>query len=498
MNSLAWQLLGNTAVLAAATMAISLPLGSLLGWLLVRTDLPGRRAAWVALGVLLFIPLYLQAAAWQAGFGLQGWSRMVYGLPAWLQGWSGAIAVHALAAVPWVAWITGAGFWLVEPELEEQAALDGTAPQVLLNVTLRRAMPAIGVAAAWIVLITAGEMTVTDLFGVRTYAEEVYTRLVMGEEPEEALVGVLPGTALTAGLVVLAIAALARLGPRSRSVPSRPRWVFRLGHRRYPLAVAVALVLAVLVGVPLGNLAYQAGAVVTMSDAGLARSWSPEKLFWMVAGSPARYAREFGWSLLLSGLAATAAVVMAVGMAWWARASRWAAGAVLLLTAGAMAIPGPLIGLAIIGSLNQPEFPPLVFLYDRSILAPWLALLVRSFPPATLILWHAIRTIPSEMLDAAAVDGAGPVARLWRIVLPCRLHALGLAWLVAAAVALGDLAASVLVVPPGVTTLSIRIFGLLHYGVEDQVAGICLAMTAIFAGIAATAILLAGRWRERS
>ena len=80
--------------------------------------------------------------------------------------------------------------------------------------------------------------------------------------------------------------------------------------------------------------------------------------------------------------------------------------------------------------------------------------------------------------------GAGPATRLFRIALPSRLAALALAWLVAMAVALGDLAASVLVVPPGVTTLSIRLFGLLHYGVEDQVAGICLVQVVVFTAVA--------------
>ena len=42
-----------------------------------------------------------------------------------------------------------------------------------------------------------------------------------------------------------------------------------------------------------------------------------------------------------------------------------------------------------------------------------------------------------------------------------------------------------MVVPPGVTTLSIHIFGLLHYGVEYQVAGICLALMGMFAVVAA-------------
>src|SRR3990172_722178 len=95
-------LLGNTLCLSAATCAISLPLGVVLAWLLVRTDLPGRRAGLVLFGVMLFVPLYLQAAAWQAGFGLQGWYTTEGGLPVLLEGWAGAVWVQAVAAVPWV------------------------------------------------------------------------------------------------------------------------------------------------------------------------------------------------------------------------------------------------------------------------------------------------------------------------------------------------------------------------------------------------------------
>ena len=44
------------------------------------------------------------------------------------------------------------------------------------------------------------------------------------------------------------------------------------------------------------------------------------------------------------------------------------------------------------------------------------------------------------------------------------------------AIAVGELAATVLVVPPGPTTISVRIFSLIHYGVDDRVASICLAL----------------------
>ena len=134
------------------------------------------------------------------------------------------------------------------------------------------------------------------------------------------------------------------------------------------------------------------------------------------------------------------------------------------------------------------------FLYDRTILAPCLALVVRCLPWATLILWYALRTVATDTLQSAAAEGAGAGTRLWRIALPQRFSAVVTAWFVALAVAWSDLASSILVVPPGMTTLSIRIFGLLHYGADDLVAGVCLATLIAFSIIAAAVILSARRW----
>jgi len=463
---------------------------------LVRTDLPGRRVGLGLFGVMLFVPLYLQAAAWQAGFGVQGWFTLSWAGTAWLDGWAGAIWVHAMAALPWVVLIVGAGFWLVEPELEEQALLDGSARQVFWHVTLPGAWGAVAVAALWVSILTAGEMTVTDLFMVRTYAEEVYTRVEVGPQPGDPALGIMSGVVLTSGLLLAGLVLAARLAAGDRPITTARRLVFPLGRWRVPIATAVGLGLLLVVGVPLASLCYKAGVEVTQVDSVRLRNWSPWKCFEMVAGSLGRYSSEFGWSLGIGVLAATASVGVATWLAWLARRGGWIGAAVLTLVAVSLAVPGPIVGLALIGLLNRPEIPPLVWLYDQSILAPWLAFSVRGVGPATLILWHAFRTIPREMLDAATVDGAGPVARLWWIVLPCRVWALALAWLVALAVALGDLAASVLVVPPGVTTLSIRIFGLLHYGVEDRVAGICLAQIAMFAVVAGAVAWLARTWGE--
>ncbi len=485
MDYRTWTLVLNTLLLTGATCAISLPLGTLLAWLLVRTDLPGRGAARLLLGLLLFVPLYLQAAAWQAGFGVQGWYTLARNAPMWLEGWRAAIAVHAMAAVPWVVLIVGTGLRLVEAELEEQALMDGSLAQVFFQVTLRGTLPALGVAALWTMIVTAGEMTVTDLFSVRTYAEEVYTRAAVGLSPGDAPLAALPGMVVMGLLAIAGLIVCAGLVPKPRPPSARRPWIFSLGRLRWPATVVVAAAILILLVVPLGSLIYKAGVIVEQADTGRLRHWSVGKCLSIIAHAPWNNRRELGWSLLIGISAATAAVVAAIPLAWLARRGGLRSLPVLVATAICLAVPGPVLGLAVIGLLNRPGWPPLVSLYDHSILAPWLVLLIRGLPAATFLLWHAFRTIPPELLEIAAMDGAGSLRRMWHVVLPLRRGALAVAWLVALAVALGDLAASILVVPPGVATLSIHLFGLLHYGVEDQVAGMSLALVGLFALLAA-------------
>ena len=90
------------------------------------------------------------------------------------------------------------------------------------HVTLPAALPAVGVAALWVALSAAGEMTVTDLFAVRTYAEEVYTLLAVGQEPGMAPLRVLPGVAMTAVLVVAGMVLCRGLMPGDRPLSARP------------------------------------------------------------------------------------------------------------------------------------------------------------------------------------------------------------------------------------------------------------------------------------
>jgi ABC-type spermidine/putrescine transport system permease subunit II len=147
----------------------------------------------------------------------------------------------------------------------------------------------------------------------------------------------------------------------------------------------------------------------------------------------------------------------------------------------------------VIHILDRPVNSPLAALatlYDSNF-APWLVQTVRTLPIVTLILWPALASVPQVMLDTAAMDGTGWWGRLLRIAVPQRWPAIAAAWLIAFAVAIGELAATILVMPPqrGATALSIQVFQLLHYGVDDRVAAICLVMVfaiAAITGIAST------------
>lgn len=481
----AWLLLRNTVALAIGASNLAIPIGTALALLLLRTDLPLRKFFLVSFGALLFIPIYLQAAGWEAGFGRQGWFSFAHGSAAdpLLDGWRAAIWIHALAAIPWVMLIVGLGLRLIEPELEDAVLLDGSWVSVLARITIPRVFPFLVAALLWVFVTTGTEITVTDLYQVRTFAEEIYL-----DVPYVGRINSLDPLRPTAFtqlvflgcLVVVALMAAGKLAPPEHLPSYASRRVINLRAWRWLALGCLLLMMALMFGVPLGNLIYKAGLQVEQVGAVRVRHWSPAAFAGTVLDSPIRFADEYRWTTVIGAVAAACAVAIAAPLAWLARRGTWRTLPALGMAAICLAVPGPMVGLVVIWLLNREGSDLLIWLYDRSILAPCLAMLVKGLPVTILISWYTFQTVPDKIIESAAVEGANWVVRFWRIgVLQHRLT-LGGAWLAAFAVATGDLAASILVIPPGVSTIPVRVFGLLHSGVDDQVAGICLTNVAGF------------------
>lgn len=489
-------LLRNTLLLGLGSCAVAMPLGVPLAWILSRTDAPGRSIGWGIVAGMLALPVYLQAAGWNAGFGSQGW------LAAWpelgrriaLEGWAAAIWIHALAAIPWIVLITSRGLLLVEPELEEDALLCAPLSRVVLRVTLRRAAPALMVSAIWVLVLTAGEIAVTDLYQIRTYAEEVY---LFGpgaaSQPTDWLGGVeeLPSGWLVLGLLLVGSLLVTQyLAVAPGFYGTRRALRFSLGRRGWLATAYVAAVSLVMLGIPCANLVFQAGLVVQPQGESWLRFWSAPRFVELVFTAPMAFRAELQWSLAIGGLAATGALAAGLWLAWCARRRTVVAVLAGLGIAAALALPGPVLGLGVIALLNRPGADWLAWFYSHTLLAPVLVQALRAFPVAALVSWYALRSLPDEMFETAELDGVPPWACFVYLVVPQRLAALAAAWLAALAISAGDLAATILTAPPGVTTIPIRVFGLLHAGVDDQAAGVCLAVVLITLLLAALIVWL--------
>lgn len=489
-------LAGNTLWLAGGVCLMSLPWGVFLAVAVSRTDLPMRRAVLALLLLLLLVPLYLHATAWDAGLGKLGWltGAVESAAKPLLHGLLAAVWIHSLWSLPWVTLFVAVALWWSEPEWEESAMLETSRWQVFTHVTLRRAVPGILVAVVWVLLTTATEIVVTDLYQVRTLAEELYVGFALADDPATTF-GSSTAIFITGALMGVALLVLNRWWIVTGSAPRRGVVVFPLGRWRWAMMSGVGLTLAILVLVPVGNLLYQAGLTVEQFAGRPATTWSWTRFSELMIPWPSTYrfsvAWEFrqalGWTLAIAASAATASLLVAVPLAWWGRRGGWRAGPALLVAATAAGTMGPLVGVLIIRWFGASNWSWMMWAYDRTVFAPVLAATWRGLPLTILLCWFAFAGLSEHLVDAARVDGAGPLRRLISVGVRSRLAALAAAWLVALALASGELSASILVVPPGMSTVSIRVFGLLHSGVGNQAAALCLTNLLILS-VAALAV----------
>jgi iron(III) transport system permease protein len=516
----------QTLALVGLTLAIALPIGVAAALAVFRTDVPGR-FFWAPLILLpALVPLDLHATAWLATLGPQGFARAM-GLPIELKGLVGAAWIHAMAAIPWVVAIVGAAVSIVEAELEEDCLLLAGPIRTMWHVTLRRSIGAVIAAALIVAVLTAGEMAVTDLLQVRTYAETVYTEFAIAARVGAATATAVPGLVVWLLLVAVAGWLVVRKVPQDAQALFVRRPVFRLGRLRGVAAAFCAIVVTGSLVVPTVSLVWRTGqrypkrlpieqtpgSPVTAAESNSVSPAEPAGPHWSAVAfreNLVRSAESAADQLKLSLKVAAATVLVTVPVAWLmtvlsrrGRVGQWlvAAAACLLF-----ALPGPVLGIGLALATGRPTaWWPASGESIGAELARWLRGVVDS--PAVLVWLHSLRTLPFALgviwpvhrlvnrglLEAAAIDGAGAWSRFWHIELPACRVAVVTSALACAVLSIGELSGSVIVTPPGQQPLSVRIFSFAHYGLESHLAGICLVLLGLVAA-GSLAVLLCLRW----
>ncbi|MBE7558670.1 iron ABC transporter permease [bacterium] len=465
-------------VAGVATLAAVI-LGAPVGALLSRLRVPGRRALLALCAAVLVVPPYVFGIAWLAAFGARG--AWIAGAetalqPAWdpYQAWTAAL-VLAWAYFPLVVLCTWASLRAIPPEREAEALLHTGPIRTLWFVSLREARDGVLLGAGLVFLLAWTDFTVPDLFRTRVYAAEVFTEF-------SAFYGLGPASrslaplVLGAALVLCAFvvredrAAFRQAGGRA-SAPPLPLW----GAARWLAAGAWLVVLGLLL-LPVVILFQRA---LPLEDFGLA---------WKAAGPELRQTLTTSfYAAALAGLLGYGCAVLIVPHPW--RRRRWLEGLTLL----PLFVPAPAVGIGLIRLWNRHGGMGEVY-QSEAILV--LAACARFLPLAVLAWARGLARVPRALYDAGRLDGLSGWAWQRHVALPAAWRhglagmALVFAWSV------GELGASLLVAPPGASTLSIRIFTLLHYGADRMVAALCVLVVASIAlpGFLA-ALALVGRRR---
>ena len=176
-------LLWNSALVTGGSLAISLPLGAVVGWLLGWVQVRGR-TVWLSLLVAwAATPLIIQVSAWDALWGRLSWWAAIDQVRylRWFDGPLAVIWIHGFANLPWAAlFFTLSRQWLAgDTERFGQTRMDLC--RTMLLVSFPRLLFVFLTSAVLIGLRTFEQFDVTDVYQVRTWAEIWYLGFSLGE-----------------------------------------------------------------------------------------------------------------------------------------------------------------------------------------------------------------------------------------------------------------------------------------------------------------------------
>ena len=150
-NAVLWGPLKNSFICGFFTVLLSVPLGSVLAWLMIRTDIPGKKILGLLVTVPYMIPSWTKALAWLAMFrnstsGANGFlAGMGIPVPDWLA--YGPIAIVLCMSMHYYAFsyimVSGA-LRSINSELEEMGEIQGASKaQILRHITLPLILPSV-------------------------------------------------------------------------------------------------------------------------------------------------------------------------------------------------------------------------------------------------------------------------------------------------------------------------------------------------------------------
>jgi iron(III) transport system permease protein len=442
-------LLGNTLGLLVTVTALAIMVAVPLAWLVVKTDLPGRRFWRWALALPLAIPPYIGAFVYMVLFA------------PYIYGFGGTALVLMIFTYPYIFLLVAAALASINSSLEEAAMISGCGPwQVFRRVILPLLRPAIGSGSLLVALYVLADFGTVAMLRFQTFSSAIYTQLVGRYDRSAAAV-------LSAILVVITVTLIwlewrSRAGVRYDQTTGayRPGQIYKLGYWRYPALAVVLLVSLVAVFVPVGVL-----AVMTVQG--------------FKSGAVGAGFLQYVWhSFAVSALAALAAVPLALPVAYLSvRHSSFAGKSIARLAYSGYALPGVVVALGVIFVFNR--YLP-VFYGTVALLVA--AYLIRFLPQSLQAQETALGMVSPNLEEAGLSCGYNRGQVLRKITLPLIRPGLMAGWGMVFLSSMKELPATLLLRPAGFDTLAVRIWLEASEGFYELAAPASLLLIAASAG----------------
>lgn len=427
---------------AAACMLLSWVAGSFF-WCKARKYPALAAPAAVFIWFMALLPPFVHSYAWMALLG--GELR--------LSGMAASWWTQTMAWLPLCLSAALFGFRCVEPELVEAARLVASPLRVLLYVVTPLVAPALLAGGALVFLLCLQEYGIPSLYQVGTYSLDIFADYSAHGQPARALLLSLPllalsGAALCAVMPWFRQASMLAPRPGRRQPPPLllPTWFRFLQGGGLLLVVLQALL-------PLLVLARAVGTWERLLASVLAAA--PEIFFSIQTA-------------LLSALVAAGGILVMDAAVGGGEAL------VLPLLAYSLCLPATLTGIGFIALGND-------FLGGLLYNSDWMpvAAAVSRFGPLAWLIGVAQKRRQNPLLCEAARFYRVSAWQRWSCIrLPLLLPGLTAAGMTVFLLSMGELSATLLVLPPGRNTLAVKTYNLLHYGASDAVAGLCLFLVA--------------------
>ncbi|MGO1538906.1 MAG: ABC transporter permease [Leucobacter sp.] len=488
--SVFWIPLGNTLMIAFASIILALVVGITVAWLMVRTNMWGRKWFATALIVPYMLPAWTFALAWVVLFknrttgGQPGWlENMGIDVPNWLSyGQVPIILIFAAHFSPFVILLVGNALKRFDSTLEESSRLLGASRlRTTFTIVLPILRPALISAVTLILAKILGEFGVAYVLGLpinmNVLATSLYRNIFSAQNGSAAVIVTM--IVLIGAISLWVDMHFLREAKRFVTISGKSgsgNTVTKLKKSRIFATLGCGALFLISVAIPLTVLALS----TVMRQPGLFKAENFTLQYWIGRDLPATGFSdgvlfnsdvwEAAWnSLWIVGVAAIGAGVMGliVGYVVVRSPSRFISGALRQLVFFPYLVPGIAFAVAYL-SLFAVQRGPIPALYGTAAILV-LIYFTEQMPFASRAGISSMMQLGADPEEAAQMSGAGWWRRFFTIVLPIQKNAIATGVIMGFISGIKSLSLVIILAVPGMevlTTLSIRLIdvGYSHAG----------------------------------